>query len=251
MAGDWLFGALTPRAYSLILIDPPWNFRPRKVTAAFLRKAPAGKYRTMSLDQIAALPVRELASRRGAVLVMWTTQAQLDDAVDIMRYAYGFRFTSAGGWGKRTRRGKWAIGTGFWLRSTVEFYLLGTIGSPALPVSRGERNFIDAAAREHSRKPDEMHRMLERMFPYGRRCELFAREARAGWDCWGDEVDKFGVCVGESESRASKGRSRGRAIQRPIFGRSTRTIEGIGRGQPPPAAEKGRRGVERSKPVQR
>ena len=40
---------------------------------------------------------------------------------------------------------------------------------------------------EHSRKPDQMHEDLERLFdgPY---LELFARRTRPGWDVWGDEV---------------------------------------------------------------
>jgi N6-adenosine-specific RNA methylase IME4 len=35
-----------------------------------------------------------------------------------------------------------------------------------------------------------MHRDLERLFP-APRCELFARQRRPGWDCWGNQVDKF------------------------------------------------------------
>ena len=47
-----------------------------------------------------------------------------------------------------------------------------------------------APVREHSRKPDEMRRNIERQFlgPY---LELFARETAAGWDSWGNEVGKF------------------------------------------------------------
>jgi N6-adenosine-specific RNA methylase IME4 len=49
---------------------------------------------------------------------------------------------------------------------------------------------ILAPRREHSRKPDEIHERIERLLPgpYG---ELDAREERAGWDVWGDEVGRF------------------------------------------------------------
>jgi N6-adenosine-specific RNA methylase IME4 len=57
--------------------------------------------------------------------------------------------------------------------------------------SRSERNLIVAPVREHSRKPDQAHEMLERLYPLGRRCELFARSNRSGWDCWGRETTKF------------------------------------------------------------
>jgi len=52
------------------------------------------------------------------------------------------------------------------------------------------RQAIIAPKREHSRKPDDIHDRIERLVggPY---LELFARQSRPGWDCWGNEVDKF------------------------------------------------------------
>jgi N6-adenosine-specific RNA methylase IME4 len=44
--------------------------------------------------------------------------------------------------------------------------------------------------REHSRKPDEVYVRIERFCP-GPRVELFARQARPGWDVFGDETNKF------------------------------------------------------------
>jgi N6-adenosine-specific RNA methylase IME4 len=43
------------------------------------------------------------------------------------------------------------------------------------------------SARQHGRKPDEQYERIERLVagPY---LELFARERRAGWDAWGNEV---------------------------------------------------------------
>lgn len=42
--------------------------------------------------------------------------------------------------------------------------------------------------RDHSRKPDKMREMIERV-SYAPRIELFARAKTAGWDVWGNEVD--------------------------------------------------------------
>jgi N6-adenosine-specific RNA methylase IME4 len=44
--------------------------------------------------------------------------------------------------------------------------------------------------REHSRKPEEFYLLVEELCegPY---LELFARAARPGWICVGDEVNKF------------------------------------------------------------
>jgi N6-adenosine-specific RNA methylase IME4 len=45
--------------------------------------------------------------------------------------------------------------------------------------------------REHSRKPEASYALIERMFPDLPKLELFARQARSGWDAWGNETDKF------------------------------------------------------------
>lgn len=44
--------------------------------------------------------------------------------------------------------------------------------------------------REHSRKPDCIRERIEKLIdgPY---FELFARETKAGWDCWGNQASLF------------------------------------------------------------
>jgi len=41
---------------------------------------------------------------------------------------------------------------------------------------------------EHSRKPDDLHDLIEACSP-GPRLELFARGTRPGWTGWGDQAD--------------------------------------------------------------
>ena len=123
-------------------------------------------------------------------MVMWATQAQLHEAFDLMA-CYGFSFKTAGAWGKLSKTGKSkAFGTGYILRSSAEFFLIGTRGNPKSK-SKRERNWIEAKVREHSRKPDEMYEMIERLWPKARKCELFARGPRAGWEAWGNERTRF------------------------------------------------------------
>lgn len=51
---------------------------------------------------------------------------------------------------------------------------------------------IEAERREHSRKPDDQYSMCEALVPGAvHRLELFARTQREGWDCWGNETEKF------------------------------------------------------------
>ena len=42
-----------------------------------------------------------------------------------------------------------------------------------------------------SRKPEASYVMIERMFPDLPKLELLARQARPGWEVWGNEVNKF------------------------------------------------------------
>jgi N6-adenosine-specific RNA methylase IME4 len=182
----WPFAGLTPLKYGVILADPPWAFR--LFSDKGERKLPQAHYDCMSLADIKALPVGHLAAQDCA-LVMWATAPMLDVQIEVLR-AWGFTFKTAGAWAKQSSTGRsWAFGGGYLYRSAVEFYILATIGRPERQ-SRSVRNLIVAPVREHSRKPDAMHSDLERLFP-GPRCELFARERRPGWDCWGNQADKF------------------------------------------------------------
>lgn len=43
-------------------------------------------------------------------------------------------------------------------------------------------------ATKHSKKPLCAYEMIENMFPNASKLEMFARNERNGWDCWGNEV---------------------------------------------------------------
>jgi len=195
----WPFGNLTQGRYGLILADPPWPYEMR--SAAGYGKSPEAHYATMSVEEIAALPIDELAAP-DCLLVMWSTWPHLPQALRVMR-AWGFRYITGGSWTKRTHDGGPAFGTGFVLRTTTEPFLVGSAGSPWIG-SKSERNWIetiedafeigiDAPRRQHSRKPDEMRAKCERIAPAVRRCELFAREPWPGADVWGDQIATWGV----------------------------------------------------------
>lgn len=196
---SWPFAPLTPNSYGVILVDPPYRYSMR--SEAGYAKSPEHHYDTMPLDRIAALPVAKLAGPN-CLLVMWTPWPHLSFAIEIMR-VWGFEYKTGGSWTKKTRSGGPAFGTGFILRSSCEPYLVGTIGAPRI-VSRSERNVIDtedlesdfpalieSLRREHSRKPDEMRAMLERLCPWARCVDLFARESWPGHDVWGGESSRF------------------------------------------------------------
>ena len=183
----WPFATLLPLSYGAILADPPWLFDLR--SAAGEGKSPQAHYACMDLDAIKALPVGHLAAGN-CLLIMWATAPMMPQAFEVLA-AWGFRYVTMGTWAKQSSTGKkWSFGPGYVLRSAAEFYLLGTVGSPDYQ-SKSIRNLIVAPVREHSRKPDEMHRQIESHVP-GPYAELFGRQQRGGWDVWGNETTKFG-----------------------------------------------------------
>lgn len=168
------------------MADPPWRFAtrsPKGVTA----KGAGGQYDTMTLLDIMALPVSDLAAK-DCLLWLWTTNPMLPQALQVMA-AWGFVFRTAGHWSKRTRHGKQAFGTGYILRCSGEPFLVGVRGKPK--TTRGVRSVVEGPVREHSRKPDEAFVAAEALMPDARRAELFSREDRPGWDTWGDQAGYF------------------------------------------------------------
>jgi N6-adenosine-specific RNA methylase IME4 len=188
----WPFGSLAPQSFDLIMADPPWHFELR--SEAGEEKSAQAQYATMTLDDIAALPVADLA-RENAILWLWATAPMLPAQIEIGE-RWGFRYATSGVWVKRTVHGKTAFGTGYVLRNAHEPFLIMKRGEPQ--TTRSVRSVVEGAVREHSRKPDEAFAAAERMMPGPaeggreiRRVELFSREARPGWAAWGDEVGKF------------------------------------------------------------
>ena len=141
----------------------------------------------MSIEELCALPVAELAAKDSA-LFMWATFPQLPEALRLIR-AWGFTYKSvAFVWLKKNRKAdSWFYGLGFWTRANAEICLLATRGHPKR-AARDVKQVILSHVEEHSKKPDEARRRIEALMGDVPRIELFARQATPGWDVWGNEV---------------------------------------------------------------
>jgi N6-adenosine-specific RNA methylase IME4 len=175
----------TDGGWATILADPPWRFTNRtgKVAPEHRR---LDRYSTMSLDDICAMPVRNIAARNGH-LYMWVPNALLPDGLKVME-AWGYRYVSNIVWAKRRKDGgPDGRGVGFYFRNVTELLLFGVRGSlRTLAPARSQVNMIETRKREHSRKPDEQYPMIEACSP-GPHLELFARHAQPNWSAWGAE----------------------------------------------------------------
>jgi hypothetical protein len=74
-------------------------------------------------------------------------------------------------------------------RANPEQCLLATRGKPPRQ-AKDVRRLVVEKRREHSRKPDRVRERIERLVggPY---LELFGRQTKPGWDCWGNQGGLF------------------------------------------------------------
>jgi N6-adenosine-specific RNA methylase IME4 len=167
------------KKYRALLGDPAWPFKVR--SAKGTGRSAVSHYDVMTIDEIIACGPQIIAmATDDAVMFLWCPDNMIEYGLHVMA-AWGFTFkTFAFVWVKRTKRGKWHFGNGFWTRANPEICLLGTRGHPKR-LSAAVPKLIEAPVREHSRKPDETYNRIMRLVdgPY---VELFSRQSWPGWD---------------------------------------------------------------------
>ncbi len=170
--------------WPVILADPPWRFE--SWSDAGKDRSAENHYPTMALDDIKALgPQVKACAADDAVLLMWTTSDQLENALDVLK-RWGFKYSTTGlVWIKGGAPAK-----GYWTRKGVEICLLGTRGSPSR-IDAGVDERIFAPRGKHSEKPQEVYESVESLVagPY---LELFGRKPRPGWTVWGNDPALWG-----------------------------------------------------------
>ncbi len=176
--------------FATILADPPWRFMNRTGKMAPEHKR-LRRYRTMSVDEICALPVEEHVAE-AAHLYLWCPNALLADGLAVLR-CWGFTYKTNLVWYKvRKDGGPDGRGVGFYFRNVTELVLFGVRGRMrTLPPGRRQVNLFSTRKQEHSKKPEELQALIEACSP-APRLELFARKRLDGWTSWGDEVDSYG-----------------------------------------------------------
>ena len=181
-----LFPPLPNEKFSVIYADPPWDYRGQLQHAGEGSGDSGGAirhYPTVTLDMLMNLPVHGIAEEN-SLLFLWSTSPHLDQAIELGK-AWGFNWaTVAFVWNK----GK--VNPGFYTLSQCELCLAFKRGK--IPLPRGARNirqFVEAARQEHSRKPEEVRKRIEAMFPTQKKIELFARVRVHGWYGWGLEAE--------------------------------------------------------------
>lgn len=181
-------------AFTTIVADPAWPYRDA-LTMSKTKRGAATNYPTMSIEAIRALATPDRRDGRGrsispatlaghqiapnAHLYLWTTNAFMGEAHDVAR-AWGFLPRTILTWVKPR------IGMGFYFRNTTEHVIFAVRGKLRTR-RKNQRTDFAAPVGAHSAKPAIFYEIVESMSP-GPYLELFARERRAGWTSWGNEL---------------------------------------------------------------
>ena len=173
--------------FEVIYADPPWQYSNKTI-----RGGAEHHYDTLTVEQVAALPVSKIAAPN-SVLFMWATWPTLPDALRVIS-AWGFTFKNCGfAWVKTTSTNRDAFGLGHWTRGNTEPCLFAVRGKPRR-VSASvrqvvlEEQTVFSPRREHSAKPAEVRDRIVSLMGDVPKVELFARDRARGWKCWGNEV---------------------------------------------------------------
>ena len=178
---------LQKNKYKTILADPPWDINQKG------KRGAARHYPLMTLDQIKAMPVKDL-SEENAHLYLWIPNGLLQEGLDVIK-AWGFTYRSMLTWAKPR------LSLGVYIRNSSETILFATRGHAPVKF-HGQGSWMFAPVQEHSHKPEEQFAIIERLSdgPY---LELFARRRQPGWDVWGNEIDSDIVIPGYPVPRYS------------------------------------------------
>lgn len=182
--------------FPTLVVDPPWPTRTGPMSAGGMGKGFVGgstksqplQYPTMSIEEIAALAVCEIALP-DSHLYLWTTNRFIEEAFGVAR-AWGFEFSTMRVWCKKPMGG----GLGGAYGISTEYVLFCRRGSLkakkkiAGTAFHHKRPYDERGKPKHSAKPPEFLDEVETVSP-GPYVELFSREKkpRPGWKYWGDE----------------------------------------------------------------
>lgn len=166
-----------------VVADPPWWPRLHRNTVGRrkgpYRAGPQRYYTVLTVEQIIALRPE---TQRKAHLWLWVLNQHVDWGYEVAR-AWGFEPQQMLTWCKT------GLGTGQF-QCNSESILVCRKGGPtgnAFGKTGGTWFNWSRVAREHSRKPDELFELVERVSP-GPYLEMFARRRRPGWAQMGDQL---------------------------------------------------------------
>ncbi len=170
------------KKYNIIYADPAWQYKRNGNYSA------ESKYNIMSLDAIKDLPVNNI-SENNSHLYMWVTNPFISEGLEVCK-SWGFEYKTLLTWVKTYKDGSPIMGMGYYFRGATEHIIFGVKGKK-LCDNKNTKNIFFNIQRQHSQKPDFVKDMIVKCSGDLPRIELFARQETEGWDCWGNETQKY------------------------------------------------------------
>jgi N6-adenosine-specific RNA methylase IME4 len=166
--------------FRVIYADPPWLYATEQHSKTDQETTIGTKYPSMPTSDIAAMPIVDMCED-DAVLFIWTTSPKLFECKQVID-GWGFTYKASIIWDKIKHN------VGHYVSVRHEFLLICTRGSCTPDVKKLEDSVVSIERGEHSAKPDYFREWIDRMYPHGKRVELFSRKKVKGWETFGNQI---------------------------------------------------------------
>jgi len=163
--------------YRVLYADPPWSYGN---TQPDYQTEQRDHYPVMSLKEICELPVESICEDN-AVLFLWVTSPILEESFEVVR-AWGFKYKASFVWDKVKHN------MGHYNSVRHEFLLICVRGSCQPDVAKLIDSVQTIERTKHSKKPVEFYKIIETLYHYGKKLELFARGNQKGWEQYGNQA---------------------------------------------------------------
>lgn len=183
-----LLDVVGSKRYRVIYADPPWQYNDSKKIDGY--SGTDDHYITMPLEVICQMPVRQI-TEENAVLFLWVTSPFLEDCFKVIN-SWGFKYKSSFIWNKVRHN------MGHYNSVRHEFLLIATKGS-CTPDENRLFNSVQEVERtaNHSEKPEEFREIIDTLYTWGNKLEVFGRKDIEGWDVFGNQkLQENGSLVG-------------------------------------------------------
>jgi len=172
----------TSKKYRVVYADPPWSYNDKCNSGSIQDGGVEVRhYDTMTIKELCELPIKNILGDN-AVLFLWVTSPLLEACFDVIR-EWGFKYKTSFVWDKI------AHNMGHYNSVRHEFLLVCTKGSCTPDKKKLYDSVISIEKTKHSKKPSEVIGIIDDLYEYGNRIELFARANNSKqWDVWGNEV---------------------------------------------------------------
>ena len=177
----------TNNKYGIIYTDPPWQQTKGNKRKCRPNQGKELDYQTCTLDEI-----REIHEKASLLcdekhnIFMWTIDKYLHETECMMK-VLGYVLHARLIWDKEN-----GVAPAFTVRFSHEyllwFYKKGHMLMPCEEIRGKYTTILREPSTKHSKKPKCVYEMIEKMFPNTQKLEMFARNEREDWDCWGDEL---------------------------------------------------------------